>query len=166
MITYSELLRAINLVLKNSFPEINRVANDIKSGFKKPAFFTQLVPITENDYNGYSEKLAMINIHYFSEYKTNEDIYKILDKLNKTFKNKVRVCDRTITLGGKSFDITDNILQFKFALEFIDVEEDIEVATPEGPIYIPKQDISEELGYTPESIIVMEELELNESEGD
>lgn len=166
MITYSDLLASVNLGLKNNFPDVNRVASDIKSGFKKPAFFTQLSPITENDYNDYSEKLVMINIHYFSELKTNEDIYKIFDKLNKIFKNKIKVNDRILTLEEKSFDITDNVLQFKFTLDFIDTGEYIEVPTPVGPIYIPEHEMTEELGYTADSITVMQELEIEESEGD
>jgi len=166
MITYSNVLKAINSTLKNNFPEVKRPSGDIKSGFKTPAFFVQLMPITENDFNGYSIKFMLICIYYFSDLKTNEDNMSMVDKLSKVFKNKVNVEDRILEVSDKKIHLSDNVLQFKFNLEFMDCGDYIEINTPTGPIYLPEEEIKEELGYTPEAIALMEELYLEESEGD
>jgi hypothetical protein len=164
MTTYSEILKSINLILKNNFPGVNRPAADIQSGFKKPAFFTQLMPINENDYEDYIEKLVMVNINYFSELKTNEDNIAMLDTLNSVFKNKLKVGERTLNLGDKRYNVVDNTLQFKFNIDFIDTGKFIKVITVAGEEFIPEYELKEELGYTPETISVMEELELTENE--
>lgn len=97
---------------------INIVANDIRSGFKKPAFFVQIMPIGEDVNSDISINTLTINIHYFSEDKTDLDNLKMIDKLKKIFVNKLEINDRTITISDKRYDIDDNILQFRFDIRY------------------------------------------------
>lgn len=120
MITYSTIFATVNLVLKNNFPQVNRLENSVRSGFNKPAFFVQLLPITEDAYNNYAEKLVIVNIHYFSDKKTDIDILSMLDGLNSVFVNSIAINDRTLTIGEKRYTVDDNVLQFKFTLDFVD----------------------------------------------
>ena len=52
------------------------ISSDIRSGFAKPAFFVQLMPISNDSYNGYQERIITVNIHYFSKDKTDLDNIK------------------------------------------------------------------------------------------
>lgn len=106
------------------------IANDIRSGFDKPAFFVQLMPIGDETDISISTNTVTINIHYFSKEKTEIENLKMLDKLKKIFINKLEVEDRVLTLYEKRYDIDDNVLQFKFDIRYtesayVDPEDEI-----------------------------------------
>lgn len=113
---------------------INIVASDIRSGFKKPAFFVQIMPIGEDVNSDISINTLTINIHYFSEDKTDLDNLKMIDKLKKIFVNKLEINDRTITISDKRYDIDDNILQFRFDIRYTEeaYKESIDTYDPIG----------------------------------
>lgn len=129
MIGYVNLKTAVISRLKDKVADANVVADDIQSGFKKPAFFVQVVPVSDEVYDEYAEKQVMINIHYFSKELTDLANMKMLDTLSGVFLNILPVNDRVLTVSNKRHQIVDNVLQFKFDLEFtdsIDNNEDFE----------------------------------------
>ena len=65
MLSIIDIKKAI--VTKLKVFDINIVANDIRSGFEKPAFFVQLMPIGEDVNNDISINTLTVNIHYFSK---------------------------------------------------------------------------------------------------
>jgi hypothetical protein len=162
MIEYADIVAAVQERLKINFPKVYRPEGSTKSGFDKPAFFVQLVVISENTYNDYSDKIVMIDIHYFAESKKNIEILKMKDNLNKVFKNTLEVKDRRLTLMDKRPQIIDNVLQFKFNLEFTDDLEQVLV----NEEWINEDELNGNLGYTSETLETMKGLELNESEVD
>ena len=117
------------------------ISSDIRSGFAKPAFFVQLMPISNDSYDGYQERIITVNIHYFSEDKTDLDNLKMDDKLNSLFVTTLKVDDRVLSLYGKRSEIDDNILQFKFDLRFtestpIPIDEEVEEYKNMEELYI------------------------------
>ena len=105
---------------------INIIASDMRSGFKKPAFFVQLMPISEDSDCDISLNILTINIHYFSDDKTDLDNLKMLTKLRKIFVNCVEFEDRSLTIYDKRYELDENILQFKFDLKYTEgVEKEI-----------------------------------------
>ncbi|UEL47354.1 phage tail terminator family protein [Terrisporobacter hibernicus] len=108
---------------------INIIANEIRSGFEnlKPAFFIQIMPVSNNTGNSIQERVITVNIHYFSKEKTEIDNLVMIDKLNNLFINCIKVGDRTLTLYEKREELENNVLQYKFDLRFtesIKLEED------------------------------------------
>ena len=116
MLSIIDIKKAI--VTKLKVFDINIVANDIRSGFEKPAFFVQLMPIGEDVNNDISINTLTVNIHYFSKDKTDLDNLKMIDKLKKVFVNKLEVNDRTLVISDKRYDTDDNILQFMFDIRY------------------------------------------------
>lgn len=117
---------------------INIIANEIKSGFEnlKPAFFIQIIPISNDTGINMQERVITVNIHYFSKEKTDIDNLKMIDKLNNLFINQIKVGDRTLTIYEKREELEDNVLQYKFDLrftEFIKSEEDDEHVSSNNP---------------------------------
>jgi hypothetical protein len=157
MIRYSDIKAAVLLKLKQKFPDINRPSTDVRSGFPKPAFFVQLIPISENDFNEYGEMLLIINIHYFSKEMTESANLEMADNLRKILKI-LSVGDRILEVKEKRFLIQDNVLQYKFDLNFTDGPELIEV----NGEYV--EELDESLGYDEDTVRLMEELEIYESE--
>lgn len=97
---------------------INIIANEIRSGFEKPAFFISLIPISNDTGINMQERVITVNIHYFSKEKTDIDNLKMIDKLNDLFINQIKVGDRTLTIYEKREELEDNVLQYKFDLRF------------------------------------------------
>ena len=116
MLSIIDIKKAI--VTKLKVFDINIVANDIRSGFEKPAFFVQLMPIGEDVNNDISINTLTVNIHYFSKDKTDLDNLKMIDKLKKVFVNKLEVNDRTLVISDKRYDTDENILQFMFDIRY------------------------------------------------
>ena len=117
------------------------MSNDIRSGFAKPAFFVQLMPISNDSYDGYQERIITVNIHYFSEDKTDLDNLKMDDKLNSLFVTTLKVNELSLPIYEKRSEIDDNILQFKFDLRFtectpIPIDEEVEKYENMEELYI------------------------------
>lgn len=158
MIGYVDVKRSIIDVLKRKAGTVKVVANEEMSGFKPPAFFVQIMPINDTPYRDYEEKLLTVNIHYFSAEKTDLANLKMLDQLNLAFFNVLKIGDRVITLQNKRHQISDNVLQFKFDLEFLNDLEAEEINNN----WVMMTEIDESLGYTEGTVELMQELEIEE----
>lgn len=122
----------------------NIVAKEIRSGFNKPAFFIQIMPISNNTYDFYEEKTITVDIHYFPKDKTYIDNLKMIDILNDLFKNILYVENRKLTIYEKRQDIDDNVLQYKFDLRFSDEVESDEIDQDENYEYMQELYINNE----------------------
>jgi hypothetical protein len=158
MIGYVDLKKAVIDVLKAKVSTVIVVANEELSGFKPPAFFVQIMPISDAPFIDYEEKILAVNIHYFSAAKTDLANLKMLDQLNLAFFNVLNIGDRVITIQSKNPQIIDNVLQFKFSLGFTS---DVDVVEINGEwVVVTKLDAS--LGYTEETVELMQDLEIKE----
>src|SRR5690606_6808272 len=113
--------KSINNVLKNNFPDVKIYSSDTKEGFNRPAFFTQIVPLT-SDYEtvNYTSNRLMVAIQYFSESGTELENLKMDEDLRKAFGMTLKVNQRSFLLRNIRSEIVDEVLQFKFDLNFFD----------------------------------------------
>ncbi|SHH14688.1 phage tail terminator family protein [Desulfosporosinus lacus] len=158
MIGYVDIKRSVIDVLKTKVSTIKTVATEELNGFKPPAFFVQLMPISDTPSIDYEEKLLTVNIHYFSEEKTDLANLKMLDQLNTAFFNVLKIGDRVITLKSKRHQLIDNVLQFKFELEFLTDIDVVEV----NDEWLMSTELDDSLGYSEETVELMQELDLKE----
>lgn len=121
MITLVDIKKSINNVLKNNFPDVKIYSSDTKEGFNRPAFFTQIVPLT-SDYEtvNYTSNRLMVAIQYFSESGTELENLKMDEDLRKAFGMTLKVNQRSFLLRNIRSEIVDEVLQFKFDLNFFD----------------------------------------------
>jgi hypothetical protein len=70
----------------------------------------------------------------------------------------LKLGDRIITLGSKNPQILDNVLQFKFSLEFTN---DVDVEELNGE-WVMVTKLDKTLGYAEENVELMQELEYKE----
>lgn len=94
------------------------ISSDIRNGFDKPTFFVQVMPIGDTTDCNINTSTVTINIHYFPKEKTDLELLKMIDKLKRVFVNVLDVEGRTFTLNDKRYDITDNVLQFRFDITY------------------------------------------------
>ncbi|CDS90445.1 TPA: DUF6838 family protein [Clostridioides difficile] len=106
---------------------IKIVANEIRSGFEKPAFFIQIIPIEMASDPSFSNSTLLVNIHYFSKEKTELENLKMIDKLNILFQDCILEIDvGELTIEEKSVEIYENVLQYKFNLQVVEIIEEDE----------------------------------------
>ncbi len=131
MISIVDIKKAIVKKLKY-IKGVNILANDIRSGFNKPAFFIQLMHLGTDSNCDIQESMVNAYIHYFSDDKTDLSNLKMIDTLNSLFVNSLKLDeDTSLTLYDKDFDTDDNVLKFMFTLKYIEdtpipVDEDVE----------------------------------------
>ncbi len=124
MITLVDIKKSINQVLKANFPDIKIYSSDTKEGFTRPAFFTSIIPVT-SDYEttNFTSNKLMVVINYFSENETELENIKMYDDIKKAFGMTLKVKQRSFLLKNIRSEIVDEVLQFRFDLDFFaDIE--------------------------------------------
>lgn len=124
MITLIDIKKSINQVLKANFKDTKIYAGEVKEGFTRPSFFTSIIPITsEYETTNFTSNKLMIIINYFSENETELENIKMYDELKKAFGMNLKVSQRSFLLKNIRSEIVDEVLQFRFDLDyFVDIE--------------------------------------------
>lgn len=119
MINLLQIKRTINKKLKDKFPDIKIYSNETKEGFKRPAFFTQIVPaVFDYETVNFASNKLIIVINYFSKNKTELENIKMNDSLIRAFGMTLKVSHRSFLIKNIRSEIVDEVLQFKFDLDF------------------------------------------------
>ncbi|AZV56797.1 DUF6838 family protein [Clostridium sp. AWRP] len=148
MVTIKDIVKAINLKIKDKFPDIPIQSTDIKEGFKRPSFYVNKDDNKSNRYNqDIKESKTSIRIYYFptSAYKNRIELLNMENDLTDLFLDGVLVStddgEYLMEILEDDIDsvVTDGVLQVHFYLYLL-------------------QDFSEE------DAEVMEELEMDELE--
>lgn len=124
MITLVDIKKSINQVLKANFKDTKLYAGEVKEGFTRPSFFTSIIPISFNyDTTNFTSNKLMVVINYFSENETELENIKMYDELKKAFGMNLKVNDRFFLLKNIRSEIVDEVLQFRFDLDYyVDIE--------------------------------------------
>lgn len=135
MATLAELKTAINKILKDNFPGVRIHSSDTKEGFKRPAFFTQIVPVTsEYETTNFTSNKTMVVINYFSKDETEIENIKMYDDIKKAFGMALRVNQRSFILKNIRSEIVDEVLQFRFDLDYLVSVEKTDEYEPMGEL--------------------------------
>ncbi|MCD3211109.1 hypothetical protein G8T71_07040 [Clostridium botulinum C/D] len=118
-----DIKKSINILLKDT--GIKTVDNSIKEGFKRPCFFTQILPLSGTDLlkSTTYENSYMIEINYFSKEQTQLDNLKMADTLKKKVLPYINIKERKLTPKNIRFEDIDSVLSFKFNLKWLDAAE-------------------------------------------
>lgn len=129
MITFRDIKDAIALKLSTEFPQIKVYDEQVKQGFDAPAFFIQLIPINNTRANFFTENpTLMIDIQYFPQEESNDELYDINEKLGKSFKPFfIKVKDRVLNIIKVEYEIFDFVLHFQLNLDYlVSIREEVE----------------------------------------
>ena len=119
MITYKDIKKAINTLLKSKFKiEIN--SNDVKEGFNRPSFFVSFDDVKRSSSQEQVEKSFTIRIYYFPTDRLDYslELLDIQEKLENIFDLKLKVIDRKLNINESNSIVTDGVLEFSFDIEF------------------------------------------------
>lgn len=132
---FIDIKKAINTALKTSFPEIDINAGEIKEGFKRPSFFTQIIPVLrEFETQCYTSNKVLVVVNYFPKKNVELDSLKMMNSLQQTFGMTLKVGNRVLTLQNIRSSIVDEIVQFKFDLDYLENIAKKETTTVMGEI--------------------------------
>ena len=124
MITYKDIKKAVNTLLKSGFNiEIN--SNDVKEGFNRPSFFVSFDNLGRSSTVEQVEKSFTIRINYFPSDRNDYSIelLDVQERLENLFDLKLSVKDRHFNIIEASSVTTDGVLEFSFDIEFSDGRE-------------------------------------------
>ena len=119
MITIKDIQSAVSKLLqKNGYSVI---AAEVKEGFTKPACFVDVMPVSVEIENKYSELVTVsVEISYHPAMETKEELIVNAEKMKNTFLyTPLKVKDRYLSVNEVTFDTDKSALITYFELEFI-----------------------------------------------
>lgn len=122
--TLLELKKALVQKMQTLYPstEYRYYGVEVVEGYVKPAFFTQLKPVTMDFANKNStENVLAFYITYFQKQTDEADMLRKVDGIRALFGQYLQVGGRAVDITDFSFDYVGNdrnILEVSFDLEF------------------------------------------------
>lgn len=119
MITIKDIQTAVSkLLIKNKYSVI---ASEVKEGFQKPACFIEVLPVSTEVQNKFSELLTVsVEISYHPSMETKEELIINAEKLKNIFLyTPIKVKDRFLSVNEITFDSDKSVLIAYFELEFL-----------------------------------------------
>lgn len=125
MVTYSDILKAINRELKLNVPIIGITSKDIEEGFERPSFFVEFENIKDSELTtAYRNKTLRVVIYYFAadRYKNRLEIYNMIDTLNEIYLSEpLKINDSMVINIIEAESIVEKgVLQYLFDIELIE----------------------------------------------
>ena len=121
MIYLKDIKQTVIVKLKNSFPTCNIYGEEIKQGFKAPAFYVEVIPIKTNNALDYKTKQVNIKITYLPLDKTsNAEKNDAVDNFDNIFDLSLKVKDRYFCIQGAYIYPAKDYVQYGFTINFTD----------------------------------------------
>ena len=119
MITIKDIQSAVSKLLqKNGYSVI---AAEVKEGFTKPACFVDVMPVSVEIENKYSEIVTVsVEISYHPAMETKEELISNAENMKNIFLyTPIKVADRYLSVNEITFDSDKSALITYFELEFL-----------------------------------------------
>lgn len=120
MASLKDLNKAVNKTLRSNFPHYKIYAGEVKEGFQRPSFFTQIIPLrTDYENMNYQSERLVVAITCFNKNDTELENIEVHDELISAFGRALKVGNRTLVLRNIRSNNADSTLQFSFDLDFL-----------------------------------------------
>lgn len=127
MVTYADIIKEVNLILKREYPDIRRYGNDTVDNAVPPYFFVEVVPLgISRESKNILKKLCSVKITFVQK------TIKQVEALN-VIEHIFEVLGMTLDVGGRKLLVSDysheyiedhgNIPQISFNLEWYESTE-------------------------------------------
>lgn len=125
MVTLKDITGAINLKLKEKFPNIKRETKDISEGFERPSFFVSLDNSSKSSFMDLAvERSATVRILYFASSRTESriELLEVQESLEELFNHKITIKDDFMVevneMNTEKFD--NGAIEFSFDIYYIE----------------------------------------------
>lgn len=124
MIWYTDLLKALNGRLKETYPAINRYGSSTTDGWAKPYFFTECVPgLLNYKTKNIVQRSCSLKITYFQEEPDELEQLEVAAGIRKMLGMKFYAAERRLEVKNYTHDFVgeyNNIMQITFDLEWFE----------------------------------------------
>ena len=126
MITIKDIQKAVSKKLKDNGYTV--FASEVKEGFQKPACFVDVLPVSIELQNVYTELITdSIEISFFPSVETREELVKNAERFKQIFLySTIAINDRFLSINEITFDYEKPALVATFDLEYLQ-ETDIDI---------------------------------------
>ena len=130
MIKLAELKRACNEVISKTYPDIKIDGNDTTDGYKRPAFFTEIVPhVFAHESKNYASGGATFKATLLEKKHDEAFCLSVYDSIKEAFGMMLPVGNRKLLVGDISFEFIGeqlNILQVSIEFDWYEKKERVE----------------------------------------
>ena len=119
MITIQDIQTAVTKRLKDNGYTV--FASEVREGFQKPACFVDVLPVSVELQNAYSELITdSVTISYYPLEETREEIIQASEDMKNIFLySSLSVADRFLNINEIIFDNDKSALIVQFDIEFL-----------------------------------------------
>ncbi|MCR4719767.1 MAG: hypothetical protein K5768_09085 [Firmicutes bacterium] len=145
MITIKDIQTAVAKKLKDNGYTV--IASEVKEGFQKPACFVDVMPVSVELQNVYSELVTdSIEISFFPSVETREELVTTAEHFKQIFLySTIAVNDRFLSVNEITFDYEKPALVATFDLEYLQ-ETGIDIETMPKMKHLSERVVTESNG--------------------
>lgn len=145
MITVKDIQTAVAKKLKDNGYTV--FASEVKEGFQKPACFVDVLPVSVELQNAYTELITdSIEISFFPSVETREELVKNAERFKQIFLySTLPVNDRFLSVNEITFDYEKPALVATFELEYLQ-ETGIDIETMPKMKHLSERVVTESNG--------------------
>ena len=145
MITIKDIQAAVAKKLKDNGYTV--IASEVKEGFQKPACFVDVMPVSVELQNVYSELVTdSIEISYFPAVETREELVTTAEHFKQIFLySTIAIKDRFLSVNEITFDYEKPALVATFDLEYLQ-ETGIDIETMPKMKHLSERVVTESNG--------------------
>lgn len=127
MITYSDIIKEINLILKREYLNIKRYGNDTVDNAVPPYFFVEIVPYeTSRESQNILKKSCSVKITFVQKIAKQVEALEVIERIFEVLGMTLKIKDRKLLVKDYSHDYIEdhgNIPQISFLLDWYESTE-------------------------------------------
>lgn len=127
MITYADIIKEVNLILKKEYPNIKRYGNDTVDNAVPPYFFVEVVPYeTSRESQNILKKSCSVKITFVQKTAKQVEALEIIERIFEALGMILKVKGRKLLVNDYTHDYIEdhgNIPQISFKLDWYESTE-------------------------------------------
>nr|DAS47973.1 MAG TPA: tail completion protein [Caudoviricetes sp.] len=127
MITYADIIKEVNLILKKEYPNIRRYGNDTVDNAVPPYFFVEVVPLgTDRESQNMMRKSCSVKITFVQKIAKQTEALEVVENLFNALGMVLIIKDRRLLVIEYTHDYIEdhgNIPQMSFKLDWYESTE-------------------------------------------
>nr|DAS14640.1 MAG TPA: tail completion protein [Caudoviricetes sp.] len=127
MITYADIIKEVNLILKKEYPTIKRYGNDTVDNVVPPYFFVEVVPFgTDRENRNMMRKSCSVKITFVQKVAKQTEALEVIENIFDSLGMVLIIKDRRLLVTEYTHDYIEdhgNIPQMSFKLDWYESTE-------------------------------------------
>lgn len=127
MITYADIIKEVNLILKKEYPTIKRYGNDTVDNAVPPYFFVEVVPFgTDRESQNMMRKSCSVKVTFVQKVAKQTEALEVIENLFNALGMVLIIKDRRLLVTEYTHDYIEdhgNIPQVSFKLDWYESTE-------------------------------------------